>query len=119
LGAALDRYIVILENGTNDGANDGTPASQVRGCHEEVRAEMNSRISGFVSWMDAHQAKTEANREDWMATMKASQERMEALMDISLKTTEACVENIEANQGKIETRRGLSVVQPVASPYSD
>jgi hypothetical protein len=34
--------------------------------------------------MDVHQTKTEANHEQ-IAAMKASQERMEALMDISLE----------------------------------
>jgi hypothetical protein len=34
--------------------------------------------------MDIHQVKTEANHEELMATMKTSQERVEALMDVSL-----------------------------------
>jgi hypothetical protein len=54
--------------------------------------------------MDAHQAKTEANHEDWMAVMKASRERMDALIDISLDMMEACLEKIEVNQGKIELK---------------
>jgi hypothetical protein len=33
--------------------------------------------------MDVYQAKTEANHEEQIATMKASQERMKALMDMS------------------------------------
>jgi hypothetical protein len=37
-----------------------------------------------------------------MAAMEASQERMEALIDVSLKTTKACLKKIEANQGKVE-----------------
>jgi hypothetical protein len=34
--------------------------------------------------MDAHQAKIEANHKEWISAMKASQERKEAQMDISL-----------------------------------
>jgi hypothetical protein len=34
------------------------------------------------------------------ATRENSQKQMEALMDISLGTTETCLEKIEANQGK-------------------
>jgi hypothetical protein len=37
-----------------------------------------------------------------MATMKANHERMEALIDVSLKMTEACLEKIETNQGKVK-----------------
>jgi hypothetical protein len=44
------------------------------------------------------------NSEELMATIKASQERMEALMDVSLETTEACLEQTEANQGKVEIK---------------
>jgi hypothetical protein len=33
-----------------------------------------------------------------MAALKASQERKEALMDVSLEMMEACLEKIEANQ---------------------
>jgi hypothetical protein len=29
---------------------------------------------------------------------------MEALMDVSLETTDSCVEKIEANRGKVETK---------------
>jgi hypothetical protein len=54
--------------------------------------------------MVAHQAKTEANHEELMATMKVSQEGMLALMDVSLETTEACLEKIEAYQEKVETK---------------
>jgi predicted XRE-type DNA-binding protein len=48
--------------------------------------------------MDAHQAKIEINLEEWMATVKASQERMETLMDVTQETMEDCLEKIEANQ---------------------
>jgi hypothetical protein len=36
--------------------------------------------------------------------MKASRERMEALMCVSLQTMEACREKIKVNQGKVETK---------------
>jgi hypothetical protein len=36
--------------------------------------------------------------------MKANQERMEALMDVSLETTKVCLEKTEVNQGKAETK---------------
>jgi hypothetical protein len=42
--------------------------------------------------MDAHQAKIDANQKKWMTAMKTSPERMEE---------EACLKNIEANQGKV------------------
>jgi hypothetical protein len=45
---------------------------------------MKSKIGALTSWIDTHQAKTEPNHEELMAAMKVSQERMEALMDVSL-----------------------------------
>jgi hypothetical protein len=78
--------------------------AKVRQFHEELRAEMKSRIGGLVSWMGDHQSKTEANYEDCMDTMKASQERMKAQRDVSLETSEICIEKIEANQGTVEAR---------------
>jgi hypothetical protein len=53
--------------------------------------------------MGAHQAKTEDNHQ-LMAAMKVSQERMEALVDVSLETTEACLEKIEVYQENVETK---------------
>jgi hypothetical protein len=44
--------------------------------------------------MDGHQARIEAYHDEWTATMKASRERIEALMDVSLEMTEACLEKI-------------------------
>jgi hypothetical protein len=59
----------------------------------------------FFSWLDAHQAKIEAHHEEWMATMKASQERMKAMVDIiSLRMMEACLEKIGKNQGEVEMK---------------
>jgi hypothetical protein len=46
----------------------------------------------FIFWMDAYQGMIEANHEEWMAAKKGSQERMEAMMDVSLEMTEACLE---------------------------
>jgi hypothetical protein len=46
--------------------------------------ELKTRTDALVSRMDAHQAKIEADHEKLMAAMKASQERMEALMAVSL-----------------------------------
>jgi hypothetical protein len=36
--------------------------------------------------------------------MDAHQERMEALLDISLETMEACLENTEVDRGKVGTK---------------
>lgn len=55
--------------------------------------------------MDAHHAKTEGNH-DMMATMKASQEGINALMDVSLQTMEACLEKTEVNWGKSRNQDG-------------
>jgi hypothetical protein len=49
--------------------------------------------------MDVQQAKIQANHNEWMA--KASQERMEAPINISIETMEACLGKIEANQGTV------------------
>jgi hypothetical protein len=45
--------------------------------------------------MSEDSEKSAANHKKWMATM-------EALTDVSLKMTEACLEKTEANQGKVE-----------------
>jgi hypothetical protein len=42
---------------------------------------------------DVHQAKTAANHDELMAAMKASHEKMEILMDVSLQMAEACPED--------------------------
>jgi hypothetical protein len=39
-----------------------------------------------------------------MATMKASHERIDAMRDVSLEMTEACLEKTEVNQEKVETK---------------
>jgi hypothetical protein len=41
--------------------------------------------------------------------MKASQERMDALMDVSLETMEVCLEKIEASEGKVEIKMEVCV----------
>jgi hypothetical protein len=46
----------------------------------KVRAEMKSQIGDSISWMTAHQSKTEANREDGMATVE-SQSREDSSPD--------------------------------------
>jgi hypothetical protein len=74
-----------------------------------VKIEANNKKPGvlrgtLVSRMDDHQAETEANHEEWITAIKASQERMEALMDVSLEITESCLEKIEADQGKVEIK---------------
>jgi hypothetical protein len=56
-----------------------------------------------LSQMDAHHAKTEANHE-LMATMRASHERINTLMDVSLQTTEVSLEKTEVNREKVETK---------------
>jgi hypothetical protein len=70
--------------------------------------------------MHARQAKTEANHEESMAAMKAGQERMGSLMDVSLETTEACLEKIGANQEKVETKMEVCVeemeVETIGAP---
>lgn len=52
--------------------------------------------------MDAHQAQTEGKNRELMAAVKANQEVMETLMDVSLETMEDSLENIEANHTKAE-----------------
>jgi hypothetical protein len=44
--------------------------------------------------MDTHQAKikVEASHEEWTAAIKASQEKMDTLMGVSIRATEACLE---------------------------
>jgi galactokinase len=54
--------------------------------------------------------KADANLREIMAAMKASQERMEALMDVSLQTTEDCLEKSEVNQGKVEIKMGSFII---------
>jgi hypothetical protein len=61
--------------------------------------------------MHARQAKTEANHAETMAAVKASQERMKSLMDVSLEMMEACLEKTEANQEKVETKMKACVEQ--------
>jgi uncharacterized protein (DUF885 family) len=70
--------------------------------------ETKSKIGALVSWMDVNQAKTEGNHEELMATMKANQERMEALMDVSIEMMEVCLENIEVNHKKVEIMMEVS-----------
>jgi hypothetical protein len=65
-----------------------------------MMAEITVQIDYFISQMDDHQAKTETNHEEWKVAMIAGQERMEAMMDVSLEMVEACLERIEVNQEK-------------------
>jgi hypothetical protein len=49
----------------------------------ETKKETNNKKmevchSTLIYWMDANQAKIEANCEEWMGAMKAGQERIEA-----------------------------------------
>jgi hypothetical protein len=74
----------------------------------EMKAEIKANNEKFgvlrstlVSGMDAHHAKTEVNNEELMVAMLVSREIIEALMDVSLETTEGCREKIEANQQKV------------------
>jgi hypothetical protein len=48
--------------------------------------------------MDTRWAKIEVNREELMSAMKSSQESVEALVNVNLKTMEASLEKTEANQ---------------------
>jgi hypothetical protein len=52
--------------------------------------------------MDAHQAKTEANHEQFVAIMKASGKRMEALIETSLERRRSCQEATEASLEEAE-----------------
>jgi hypothetical protein len=61
----------------------------------------------LVSRMDAHQGKIEVNNEEWMAAIKASRERMEALMDVSLE--DASLEKIEANRKNVGIRMEIGL----------
>jgi multidrug resistance efflux pump len=67
---------------------------------KEIKPEIGAPVSRIV----IHQAKTDANNEESMVAMKASHERIEAMMDVSLGKTEPCVEKFEANQEKVETK---------------
>jgi hypothetical protein len=87
---------------------------------EEMTARLEAKIEAnnekvevprgtLISQMDTHQAKIEARHEEWMAAVKDSQERMEALLDVSLEMTEVFLEKIEANQGKVEIKMEASL----------
>jgi hypothetical protein len=43
-----------------------------------------------------------------MAAMKASQYRLEAWLDVSLETMDACLEKTETNQEKVEIKVEMS-----------
>jgi hypothetical protein len=70
---------------------------------------MKSEVGAIVSQMDTHQAKTEANHEELVAAVKASQERMEALMDVILEMMESCLEKMKVETiGAPEDQSGTS-----------
>jgi hypothetical protein len=81
LETALDCYVVIAQK------IEQIMIQMMERLLAEMMAEMKVRIDDFVSQMDADQAKTEANHEEWKAAVRTSQERMEALMDVSLEMT--------------------------------
>jgi hypothetical protein len=54
--------------------------------------EMKAEIRANNKMFEALRAKTDANNEELMAAMKASQERIDALMDVSLEAMVACLE---------------------------
>jgi hypothetical protein len=72
LETALNHYIVTLESQIMEQMMERLLA-KVREFHEEMRAEMKSSTGALFSWVDVHQAKTEANHEEWLPAMKASQ----------------------------------------------
>jgi hypothetical protein len=45
---------------------------------KEFEAKMMAKLDSLASWMDDHQAKTEANCEELMDIMKASQEKIKS-----------------------------------------
>jgi hypothetical protein len=53
------------------------------------------------------------------ARIETSQEQTEALMDVSLETTEACLERIEVNQGKAETKMEVETIGAVEDRSED
>lgn len=76
---------------------------KMKASHEEMMVKMKVQIRALVSQMDDHHAETEANHEKWMAAMKASQERMEALMDVSLRD-DGDLPRKYRQIGKVETK---------------
>jgi hypothetical protein len=53
-----------------------------------------------------HHKRLDLINHELMATVKASHERINTLMDVSLQTTEACLEKIEVNWEKIRNQDG-------------
>jgi 50S ribosomal subunit-associated GTPase HflX len=96
LETALDHYVIIAQKIEQmmEQMMERLLAEMKAG-YEEMMIETKVQIDGFVSWMDTHQAKTEANHEEWKAAVRSDQERMEALMDVSLEMTVAYLEKIE------------------------
>jgi hypothetical protein len=66
--------------------------------------------------MDGHCAKTQANHEELMAAMKASHERIEGPMDVSLVATEACLEKAK-NPASVEMN-SVAVHEEVPKEHS-
>jgi hypothetical protein len=81
---------------------------------EEMRARLEAKMDSHhekfevlwgtvLSQMDVHQAKTEANHEELIAAMKTTDERIEALLDVSQEVTEAYPEIMEVNLGELQS----------------
>jgi hypothetical protein len=68
------------------------------GAKTEAYNENSDVLRGtLISWMDVKQAKMEANLKKRKTATKASQERMEALMNVGLETMETRLGKIGAN----------------------
>jgi hypothetical protein len=78
---------------TNQAKTDANQA-KMDAALKEVEEEMMARLEAMI----------QANHEKVMVKLDAYHERMEALLDVSLESTEAYLEKIEVNQGKVEIK---------------
>jgi hypothetical protein len=96
----------VYKNGANCGRDDGKPTGQdVFLCiREKLVKRKRNQIGVLISQMDIHRVKTEGNNEELRATMKASQESTEALINVHLEMTEPCLETIVVDHGKVRSK---------------
>jgi hypothetical protein len=69
--------------------------------------KMMAKLNSLASWIDSHQAKTEAKHDELKAMMKASEE-VEALMDTEIDQMKGCLRATEA-----EVKSGLEEIKAV------
>jgi hypothetical protein len=84
----------------------------------EAKNEKFEVLQGtLVSRTGAHHAKTQANHEELMAAMKASHERIEAPMDVSLAVTEACL--VKAKEPTSVEMKSIAVHEEVPKELAE